>query len=139
MKLFKKSIFVLGIVMLAGSQLASAFMPKETSRYLNGPTISGVTERSANLSLSSQVLADLTEEEKQAIYFEYFETHQVCIAIYPTPEACLPKKTEIGKTSVMISNLKPNTTYTVMYKRDNTIMCITTPCPGNGFESMLSE
>jgi hypothetical protein len=113
-----------------------AFQPKETAKYFNGPTISAVTSTSATVSLSEAVLADITTEEKAGVYFEYYETNKVCIAIYPTPTECLPKKTVLGQTNVVLSSLKPNTSYTVLYKRDNTIMCITTPCPGNGFESL---
>lgn len=134
-----KSIATLALITLLGSQGALAFAPKETNKYFNGPTVSSVTENSAKVSLSSSVLADLTTEEKLGVYFEYGQTHQVCIMIYPTPEYCLPKKTEIGKTSVVLTNLKPNTSYTVSYKRDNTIRCITAPCPGNEFESLSVE
>lgn len=122
-----------------GSLPAHALMPKETAVYFNGPKITEVTDTQARLSLSSDVLKGITEEEKSGIYFEYVETHMVCIAIYPTPEHCLPKKTAPGVTSTTIANLKPGTSYTVKYKRDNTIRCITTPCPGNEFESQAVE
>lgn len=130
-------LFSLGI--LAVSSVAFAFEPKETARYFNGPTVSGETSTSATFSLSSSVLAGMTTEEKSRVYFEYIEKDLMCIAIYPTPAACLPKKTEAGKTPVEVKDLKPNTTYTVKYKADNTIMCITTPCPGNEFESLTVE
>lgn len=116
-----------------------AFAPKETAQYFNGPSISHVSSTTAHLSLSSQVLSGITDEEKQGIYFEYNETQKVCLMIYPTPPECLPKKTDVGSTSMTISNLTPNTSYTVTYKRDNTIRCITTPCPGNEFESLSTE
>lgn len=116
-----------------------ALAPKETSAYFNGPTVAKVTDTTAQVSLSDSVLAGLTDEEKKGVYFEYGETHQVCIMIYPTPEYCLPKKTTKGETSVTLSQLKSDTSYTIKYKRDNTIMCITTPCPGNEFESLSVE
>lgn len=139
MTLFKKSLYTLILVALIGAQAGSAFEVKETTRYFNGPTVSSVNDTSASLSLSAQVLADITEEEKSGIYFEYGETHQVCIMIYPTPEYCLPKKTKVGLTSATITGLKPTTSYTVTYKRDNTIRCITTPCPSNEFQSLSVE
>ena len=139
MKTLTKSVYALGIIALISTQTAAAFQPKETARYFNGPTVSSVTDTSATLALSPEVLAGITDDEKQGVYFEYIETYQMCIAIYPTPAACLPKKTEIGKTTVVLTNLKPNTSYTVKYKRDNTIRCITAPCPGNEFESLSVE
>lgn len=135
MSLFKKTLFAFGVLALVGSQVVSARMPVETARYFNGPTVSEVTETSARVSLSPGVLADLTTEEKARVYFEYFQTRQMCIAIYPTPVECQPKKTEVGKTDVVVTNLKANTEYTVTYKMDNTIRCITAPCPGNEFTS----
>lgn len=139
MKSLTKSLYAFGIIALISTQTVSAFQPKETARYFNGPTVSSVTDTSAIVSLSPEVLAGIADEEKQGVYFEYSETYQMCIAIYPTPVACLPKKTEVGKTSSTLTNLKPNTSYTVKYKRDNTIRCITTPCPGNEFESLSVE
>lgn len=127
------------LLTLMTSSAAFAFQPKEISGYFNGPTVASVSSTTANLSLAPAVLTGLSDEEKSAIYFEYTETHQMCIMIYPTPEACLPKKTEVGKTNVAIANLKPGTSYTVTYKRDNTIRCITTPCPGNDFQSLSVE
>jgi hypothetical protein len=81
----------------------------------------------------------MTDEEKGRVYFEYTRTNMVCPAIYPVPDYCLPKKTEIGKTDVVVTGLTASTTYTVLYKRDNTIRCITTPCPENGFDSVSAE
>lgn len=135
----KKNLFLITMISAISFQGAFAFQPKETSQYFNGPTVKQVTDTTAQLSLSQMVLQGLTEEEKQGVYFQYYETHLVCIDIYPTPEYCLPKKTQLGKTEVTLSNLKPNTSYTVLYKRDNTIRCITTPCPENGFESLSVE
>lgn len=137
--MFKKTLYAFTTLALVTSSVAFAFEPKETARYFNGPTITSVTSTSADISLSSQVLSGLTEEEKSGVYFEYGETNQVCIMIYPTPESCLPKKTEVGRTVAKITNLKPSTSYTVTYKRDNTIRCITTPCPGNEFQSLSVE
>jgi len=133
----KNILFAFSLLFITSS--VSALTPKETARYFNGPTVSNITSTGATFTLSDQVLGGITEEERTGIYFEYIETHMACIAIYPTPEACLPKKTTPGNLTVKISNLKPNTSYTVKYKRDNTIRCITTPCPGNDFESLSVE
>lgn len=135
----KKSLILVGALAMFSLQGVFAFQAKETARYFNGPTVQQVASTTANFSLSSAVLSGLTDEEKQGVYFQYYETQLVCIAIYPTPEYCLPKKTEVGKTGVTVTNLKPETSYTVVYKRDNTIRCITTPCPGNEFESLAVE
>jgi hypothetical protein len=135
-----KKLFIMFVVSaLVSTQVASAFEPKETAKYFNGPTVSSVTDTTARVSLSGAVLGGISEDEKAGIYFEYIEKDLVCIAIYPTPPACLPQKTEPGKTDVTLKQLKPNTTYTVVYKRDNTIQCITTPCPGNEFQSLSVE
>lgn len=131
------SALLLALVM--GTMPAQAFVPKETSRYFNGPSISQVTDTKATVSISDTLLFDITEDEKRGLYFEYGKTNQVCIMIYPTPEACLPKKTQIGSTTVVLENLQPETSYTIKYKRDNTIRCITTPCPGNEYESLSVE
>ena len=139
MTYFKKTLYTIGVLTLISSQSLFAFQPKDTTLYFNGPTVGEVTTTGVNLSLSPQVLAGITDEEKAGIYFEYSKTNQVCIMIYPTPEYCLPKKTEVGKTNVTISKLEPNTSYTVTYKRDNTIRCITAPCPENGYVSKSVE
>ncbi len=140
MTIFQKKFYTAILLVTAFSlQGVFAFQPQATSRYFNGPTVTSVSSTSAELSLSSSVLADIPDEEKSGVYFQYYETHQMCIMIYPTPEYCLPKKTDIGKTNIMINNLKPSTSYTVLYKRDNTIRCITTPCPSNEFQSLSVE
>ncbi len=139
MKTFLQLLCALLVATFMATQTASAFEPKETAKYFNGPTVSSVTDTTAQVSLSGAVLGGISEDEKAGIYFEYIEKDLVCIAIYPTPAACLPQKTELGKTDVTLKNLKPNTTYTVLYKRDNTIRCITTPCPGNEFQSLSVE
>lgn len=139
MTTLKKLTLAFAVGVLAISQSAFAFHPKETARYFNGPTVSGETSTSATFSLSPSVLASMTNEEKARVYFEYIEKDLVCIAIYPTPAACLPKKTTMGATQVTVIDLKPATTYAVKYKADNTIRCITTPCPGNEFESLTVE
>lgn len=134
-----KTIVTILAFTFAISQSTFAFAPKETAKYFNGPNVSNISNTSATANLSSQILNDLTEEEKSRMYFEYYETRQVCPMIYPIPEYCLPKKTALGKTSVVLENLKPATTYTIKFKSDNTIRCITTPCPGNEFESLSVE
>lgn len=103
------------------------------------PVVTDVTANSAQVSVSQDMLNTLSAEQRSGIYFEYSETQQVCIMIYPTPESCLPKKTIKGQTSVMLQNLKPDTNYSVVYKSDNTIMCITSPCPGNEVSSGVTE
>jgi heat shock protein HslJ len=127
-----------GVLLLLTLQV-SALEQAATARYFNGPAVSNITESSVTVSLSQAVLSGIQNEEKPQIYFEYFETNQVCIMIYPTPEYCLPKKTKVGETSAALTNLKPNTSYTVMYKRGSTIRCITTPCPTNDFTSLGAE
>ncbi len=137
--MFKKSLYLAMCFSFISSQAVFAFQPKEIASYYNGPTVSHVESTSAQLSLFSAVLNDLTDEEKQGIYFEITETHLVCIMIYPTPASCLPKKTAVGMLDTTVSSLKANTTYSVAYKRDNTIRCIKAPCPENGFESLSTE
>ena len=130
--MIKKSLYLGSFISLIAVQSIFAFdvtQNPETSRYFNGPAIFTVSENSATVSLSPTVVAGMSDFEKSIGYFEYNETHLMCIAIYPTPQACLPKKTEIGKTTAVLTNLKPNTSYSISYKRDNTIRCITTPCP----------
>ncbi len=68
-------------------------------------------------------------------YFKYTETNKVCIAIYPTPEECLPKQLKTGTTSANLSGLKPDTKYTAWFYRGSSIACITTPCPTNEWQS----
>jgi peptidoglycan hydrolase-like protein with peptidoglycan-binding domain len=99
------------------------------------PVVSAITPTTATVSVPQGMLSTLTAEQKAGLHFEYIPTGQVCIMIYPTPESCLPKKTINGQMSVVLQNLKPSTTYTVSYKVDNTIACITTPCPENGLQS----
>ena len=135
----KKLLFTGSLFACFGILSVFAFAPKTTARYFNGPTVTSIASTSAVVTLTPQVLAGIPEEEKSGIYFEYFETHKMCIMIYPTPEHCLPKKTEIGKMQVTLSGLKPSTSYTVTYKRDNTVRCITTPCPSNEFQSLSVE
>lgn len=128
---------VLALILSASLGVASvgAFAPKETQQFFNGPVVGNVSETSAVITLSPSVIAAMTPEEKAGVYLEYFETHKVCIMIYPTPAECLPKKLPVGQLSATVNDLKPNTEYQVTYKFDNTIRCITTPCPENGFES----
>lgn len=138
--MIKKIISTL-LISLLGLQMVSAAVTNSAiiSAYFQGPTITNVTATSAQVSLSSRILENLSGEDKSRVYFQYHETNQVCIMIYPTPEHCLPKKTAVGVTSATLINLKPNTAYSVVYKMDNTVMCITAPCPGNDFESLIAE
>lgn len=137
--MFKKPFYFGVLSLIITAQSVFALQPAETARYFNGPTVSSITTTGATVSLSAAVLAGMTDYEKSQVYFEYTDPGMMCIAIYPTPSACLPKKTELGKTEVVLTNLNANATYTVKYKRDNTIRCITTPCPGNEFESAAVE
>lgn len=141
--MFKKLLYTSVVLALMSATSASAL---ELARPLTSgirmaavPTITNIGQTSATVSLSPAVISGMTAEEKAATYFQYSETQQVCIMIYPTPEYCLPKKTTPGLTEVKLENLKVGTSYTVIYKRDNTIRCITTPCPENGFESSSVE
>lgn len=127
--------FALVLLMSLGVASVGAFAPKETQQFFNGPTVANITASSATISLSPSVIASMTPEEKAGVYLEYFETRKVCIMIYPTPPECLPKKLPVGQLAATINGLLPNTEYQVTYKFDNTIRCITTPCPGNEFES----
>ncbi len=102
---------------------------------VNQPSISAVTSTSATVSVPPEMLNTLSAEQQAGIYFEYIPSQQVCIMIYPTPANCLPKKTTPGQMTTTLTGLTPNTSYTVSYKKDNTIACITTPCPENGLQS----
>ncbi len=110
-----------------------------SARSSNIPVVSSITSTSAQFSVAPSALLSLSDEQKTGGYFQYIQKDLVCIDIYPTPESCLPKKTEIGKTTVTVNTLMPNTSYIVVYKHDNTIRCITTPCPTNDFQSAEVE
>lgn len=131
MKKINYSLVVVSLFTL----LASTASARTPVYQYSEPVISNITQTSARATLPSSVLNNLSQDDKQAIYFEYIQTNLACIAIYPTPEACLPKKTTLGQVDVTLAGLKANTSYTVTYKRDNSIRCITTPCPGNDFTS----
>lgn len=129
-----KSIYITTLSIIIGT--SSFFAPSVGGASLiAGPTVSAVTATSATVSIDPVVLGAIPEADRAGIYFEYTETQKVCIMIYPTPVECLPKKTAQGQSTVTITGLTPNTSYTVWYKKDNTIACITTPCPRNGLES----
>lgn len=131
-----KKIITTGAVIAMAVSSVSAFQSKITAQYFNGPSVSSVTDTTATFSLSEKVLKDISAEELSGVYFEVSEPGKMCIAIYPTPASCLPKKLSQGSTTVTVTELVPNTTYSVVYKHDNTIRCITTPCPENSFESL---
>lgn len=137
----KKKLFIFSFIisLFFGSVVSAEMAPAQSARFFNGPRVENITNNSADVTLSQDVLANLPEEEKNAIYFEYQQSNIVCPAIYPTPEYCLPKKTTKGQTAIHLTDLKPNTSYMVSYKKDNTIMCITAPCPGNEFQSLFAE
>ncbi len=134
--MYKKIILTLAFLLTISYNTILA--NQDIDRY-TAPNVSDVTESSATFMVPYKVSALLELDDKSQIYFEYYETNQVCIMIYPTPEYCLPKKTKIGDLSVKINNLKASTSYTVAYKRDNSIRCITTPCPTNDFASISTE
>lgn len=133
----KISITALILALLVGAPVAQAL--NNPILPVNEPVVSNITSTSATVSVSPEMANTLSPEQKSALYFEYRETQQVCIMIYPTPENCLPKKTPKGALSATLTGLKPSTSYTVSYKVDNTINCITTPCPSNGIESGTVE
>lgn len=114
---------------------ADAATPSTIMRIFTGPVVSDIATTSATVALSGVMSQRVTPEEKARGYFEYTEPNKVCIAIYPTPKECLPKTTEKGLATTTLSNLKSDTRYSVVYKYDNTIRCITTPCPDNSFVS----
>jgi heat shock protein HslJ/peptidoglycan hydrolase-like protein with peptidoglycan-binding domain len=135
----RAKLLTVGILTLLICSKVSAFDQFGSAAYFNGPSVINVTDTTAEVSLSSAVLSHMTDEEKAGIYFEYSKTNQLCIAIYPVPESCLPKKTGVGKTSAQLTSLMPKTSYMVSYKFDNTIRCIKAPCPTNDLQSLTVE
>ena len=138
----KKLIYTISILIF-GFVPAYALAETETTvtvqaismRTLTSLEVSSVTKNTAVIKIPDNVLNSMDEYDRQNTYIEYFKTNQVCIAIYPTPEYCLPKKFAKGLSKVTLDNLDPNTSYTAVYKRDNSIVCITNPCPENSFRS----
>ena len=136
----KKLLYIASLTLLCGVNTLHAQTSAQTARYFNGPKVSDIKSTSAIVNIGREVFSGWTDPaDLNSLYFEYYRTNQVCIAIYPTPVECLPKKTSPGVTSVKISALTPNTSYTVVYKKDNTIRCITAPCPDNSFTSLSVE
>lgn len=135
----KKTSFATALLLavFAFAPLAQAINPPLLPA--NVPEVSAVTSTSATVSVPAGMIDTFSPEQLSRIYFEYYETQQVCIMIYPTPESCLPKKTPKGQLSVVLQNLKPSTGYSVSYKADNTIYCIQAPCPGNEIQSGTLE
>lgn len=134
MKHITSSLLALAFV-VGGAVPAYATTPTNIMRIFTGPVVSDIASTSATVALSDVMSQRVTSEEKARGYFEYTEPNKVCIAIYPTPQECLPKTTEKGLATTTLTNLKPNTEYSVVYKYDNTIRCIKAPCPENGFVS----
>lgn len=130
------SIFLLTATLWRGTAFAA---PMQTARYFNGPSIKNITTTSAEVYLGQEVLAGLSDAEKAQLYFEYSEPERACIMIYPTPVECLPKTTPKGQASALLTGLTPNTKYSLVYKIDSTIACVTTPCPTNARESLRIE
>jgi hypothetical protein len=133
----KIPIIAFMILMLSVAPMAQAL--NNPVLPVNEPIVSNITSTTANVSVPPAMLSTFSSEQLAGIYFEYFETQQVCIMIYPTPENCLPKKTIKGQTTAVLQGLKPSTSYTVSYKSDNTINCIQAPCPGNAIQSGYVE
>ncbi len=131
----KKTIYgALLAVILMGSGFSSAFAQTTSSDI---PVITSITATTATVSVPDGALMMISPEERARTYFEYYPTQQVCIMIYPTPENCKPKKTPLGALSATLAGLFPNTEYSVSFKRDNSINCITTPCPSNEYQSAV--
>lgn len=139
LKYMKKISIIAILMMILVSVAPSAEAMNNPILPVNVPEISNVTSTTANVSVPTGMIGSFTPEQLSGIYFEYTPTQQVCIMIYPTPENCLPKKTQKGQLSVTLQGLKPSTAYTVTYKSDNTIYCIQAPCPGNEIQSGSAE
>lgn len=151
MTYMKKTIILTGIFLLSATS-ASAMSVKYLGPPIRAntiPVVSHISTSSAQVSLghieylqalasSTGPMGDIGMITKNG-FFEYGETHQVCIAIYPTPAECLPKTTEKGATTTTLTNLKPNTEYFVRYVKDSSIMCIKAPCPTNEWKSEQVE
>jgi hypothetical protein len=130
----RKIISSFGLVSLALAQSAFAANDRTDQKLPLAkfpPIITNVGTTSATISLPKII----DQKDVSRAYFEYQETKQVCIMIYPTPESCLPKTTTKGATSTTLTGLKPGTEYWVKWKLDSEIKCITTPCPTNEQES----
>ena len=121
--------------LVASAAPAYGATPTTILRIFTGPVVSDIASTSATAALSGVMSQRTTDEEKARGYFEYSQPNMLCIAIYPTPKECLPKTTEKGLATTTLTDLKPNTEYSVVYKYDNTIRCIKAPCPENGFVS----
>ena len=120
--------------------LAPAAQAMNTPTLLvNEPAVTSVTATNATVSVPAGILSTLSAAQQAKLYFEYIQTKQVCIMIYPTPANCLPKKTTPGQMSAVLTGLTPHTGYSVSYVVDNTIACITVPCPENGLRSGTVE
>jgi peptidoglycan hydrolase-like protein with peptidoglycan-binding domain len=132
MKITRFAAFIL-LAVLAIAPMAQAI--NNPVLPVNEPSVSAISVTAATVSVPPEMLNTMSVEQQAGIYFEYSPTQQVCIAIYPTPANCLPKKTTPGQTTVTLTGLTPNTSYTVMYKKDNTIACVMAPCPDNGLQS----
>ena len=133
-----KKISILGIIIM----VLIAFAPSAQAQTMNNPVlpvaapeVSNITSTSATFSLPQAIVNTLDSDQLARLYFQYIPSKQVCILIYPTPENCLPKKTTQGALTANVPDLKPSTSYSVNYKVDNTINCITTPCPSNEVQS----
>lgn len=137
MKALQKILYISSLTLLCGVNTLHAQVAKAPEPFFNGPIVSDISTSSAIVRLDFNVISAWSDPaDLNSLYFEYYKTNQVCIAIYPTPTECLPKKTTPGLTSTWLRDLDPKTSYTVVYKKDNTIRCITTPCPENGFTSL---
>jgi peptidoglycan hydrolase-like protein with peptidoglycan-binding domain len=125
--------FIFGAFAAQSAHALTLAKPIDMGRVAPSPVVTKIGSTTATFTLPKNV--QMSREEKSRVYFKYTEPERACIMIYPTPAECLPKTTEKGKSTVTVKDLKPNTKYSVVYKYDSTIRCITTPCPDNGFVS----
>ena len=137
--LTKQLAYITSLTLLCGVYSLNAQEADYTARHANIPVVTGITSTTATFDIPQGTQVGMMADDRSRTYFEYYKTNQVCIAIYPTPEYCLPKKTQPGTFPVTVNNLAPNTEYSVVYKRDNTIRCITAPCPDNSYTSLIAQ
>ena len=136
--LTKQLAYITSLTLLCGVYSLNAQEVNISTRHAPAPIVTNITNTRATFDISQGAQPE-TPGDREQTYFEYYKTNKVCIAIFPTPEYCLPKKTQIGVFPVTVNNLAPNTEYSVVFKRDNTIRCITAPCPDNSSTSLVAE
>ncbi len=132
-----KKILLFGIIAMSFASIASAETIASDAPQIK---VSNIATSSATLYLANIDKLKITNVDNVINflndgYFKYTESNKVCIAIYPTPEECLPKQIKTGTTTADIVGLKPNTEYSAWFYRASSIACITTPCPTNEWQS----